>query len=534
MTDSAIDTGDVRRQLLVRRLFDVLLDAPGPVPAGETLRRVADLEPLTGREASTTGSGESRANNLLRFCSSWAKAIGWLSKSSGGWELTQTGREALAALSEDDNLYALITKKYRQVQRSRRDMSRDAADNEKVAVLNRALDLVEEGQWTAYSDLAELTGLANQNVGSFAKDTDHPAGHRVLHSDGQVSASFQWRDPEQTDSPRDVLEAEGLEFDDRGRASQAQRLTSHELRDMLAELAGEEREPRAWMVRGSSVNGKNLVPTWLAKGTCSIPASQIRSLPLPVTRAEIAAIVEEDYAQKSYTTRTEKVAEIDTFVNRVRVGDLVATNSGPDLFVGTITSEPVTLKSSDDRSNVRRTVQWHNIDAAHRLLGHPQIRLGQAVQPAHHRRPDERPRCAPVAARRGVGPRHSQDSGDADGGRAVASSSRLPAWRTTCWSMSHGFSHVSTCLEERRQLIFYGPPGTGKTYLALAIAEHLTVPEAIKLVQFHPSYTYEDFFEGFRPVAGATAAVPWASSSRPGPSVDSSTRPARTRRRRTS
>ena len=114
-------------------------------------------------------------------------------------------------------------------------------------------------------------------------------------------------------------------------------------RDMLAELAGEEREPRAWMVRGSSVNGKNLVPTWLAKGTCSIPASQIRSLPLPVTRAEVAAIVEEDYAQKSYTTRTEKVAEIDTFVNRVRIGDLVATNSGPDLFVGTVTSEPVAL-----------------------------------------------------------------------------------------------------------------------------------------------------------------------------------------------
>lgn len=516
MTDNSIDAGDVRRELLVRRLFDVLLDAPGPVPAGEVLRRVADLEPLTGREASTTGSGESRANNLLRFCSSWAKAIGWLSKSSDGWELTQAGREALAALSEDDNLYALITKKYRQVQRSRRDMSRDAADNEKVAVLNRALDLVEEGQWTAYSDLAELTGLANQNVGSFAKDTDHPAGHRVLHSDGQVSASFQWRDPEQTDSPRDVLEAEGLEFDDRGRASQAQRLTSHELRDMLAELAGEEREPRAWMVRGSSVNGKNLVPTWLAKGTCSIPASQIRSLPLPVTRAEIAAIVEEDYAQKSYTTRTEKVAEIDTFVNRVRVGDLVVTNSGPDLFVGTVSGEPIAIKSPDDRSNVRRTVLWHNIprpidysaipksvsaklSSQHTIvdltsdLAALRSLLEEDAAPA-----TSKPLATPAAEElslRPVDPRLAKD--------LLVD----VAWLQSCVNL----------LEDRRQLIFYGPPGTGKTYLAMAIAKHLTVPEATKLVQFHPAYSYEDFFEGFRPVAAADGSGAVGFKLTPGP-----------------
>jgi 5-methylcytosine-specific restriction protein B len=58
-------------------------------------------------------------------------------------------------------------------------------------------------------------------------------------------------------------------------------------------------------------------------------------------------------------------------------------------------------------------------------------------------------------------------------------------------------------LRDRRQLIFYGPPSTGKTYLAQAIAAHLTDSDAIKLVQFHPAYSYEDFFEGFRPVSSA-------------------------------
>ncbi|CAM5254860.1 hypothetical protein SALBM217S_08816 [Streptomyces griseoloalbus] len=49
--------------------------------------------------------------------------------------------------------------------------------------------------------------------------------------------------------------------------------------------------------------------------------------------------------------------------------------------------------------------------------------------------------------------------------------------------------------------MFYGPPGTGKTYLAMKLAEHFGGgPEQVKIVQFHPSYAYQDFFEGFRPV----------------------------------
>ena len=61
---------------------------------------------------------------------------------------------------------------------------------------------------------------------------------------------------------------------------------------------------------------------------------------------------------------------------------------------------------------------------------------------------------------------------------------------------------IADLLWERKQIIFYGPPGTGKTYLASKLARHLTEDGAVKLVQFHPSYTYEDFFEGFRPEAG--------------------------------
>ena len=52
-----------------------------------------------------------------------------------------------------------------------------------------------------------------------------------------------------------------------------------------------------------------------------------------------------------------------------------------------------------------------------------------------------------------------------------------------------------------KAIILYGPPGTGKTYEAEKIAEWLTksVKEQKSIVQFHPSYSYEDFIEGIRP-----------------------------------
>ena len=59
---------------------------------------------------------------------------------------------------------------------------------------------------------------------------------------------------------------------------------------------------------------------------------------------------------------------------------------------------------------------------------------------------------------------------------------------------------IETLLDDKRQVIFQGPPGTGKTYLAQEFAKHLAGSDKqVSLVQFHPSYAYEDFVQGFRP-----------------------------------
>ena len=65
-----------------------------------------------------------------------------------------------------------------------------------------------------------------------------------------------------------------------------------------------------------------------------------------------------------------------------------------------------------------------------------------------------------------------------------------------------------------RAVVKYGPPGTGKTYSAVRDAKrallewsahatkgktYLGEKEHVKVIQFHPSYGYEDFIEGLRP-----------------------------------
>lgn len=64
------------------------------------------------------------------------------------------------------------------------------------------------------------------------------------------------------------------------------------------------------------------------------------------------------------------------------------------------------------------------------------------------------------------------------------------------------FDEMLAALREKRNVVLQGAPGVGKTYVAKRLAYALigsNDPQQIEMIQFHQSYSYEDFIQGFRP-----------------------------------
>lgn len=250
---------------------------------------------------------------------------------------------------------------------------------------------------------------------------------------------------------------------------------------------------RAWLVRGANNQalggaGVNMLPQWFEEEFVSIGWPNARPFPLDADLAEIRAALEATGARSG-----GELIRGSGIVKRfalIQPGDLIVTPDGDALYVARAKGSSY-WSEGDDESVLRSSVEWLNREA-------PASR-------AHVR--EEAPGLySSLRTLLTVSDlsRHAEAIAalvEPNGGPEPVPPS--PDVAELADELTLDVSEVRRILElirRKRQVIFYGPPGTGKTYVALALARHLTgSPDRVRLVQFHASYAYEDFVEGYRP-----------------------------------
>lgn len=274
-----------------------------------------------------------------------------------------------------------------------------------------------------------------------------------------------------------------------------------------------QHEQRGWLVRGYNVDGHNFIPSWLDQGYCSVSWREAPEIPAGATKQQVQQAVAEAMPDATTQMRAAAAYQLHVFLTVMQPGDLVVTVTPDEVHVGTI-QDPPSYDPSDGLDNARRRpVRWATAER-------PLVRadLPEKVQARLPLPPtvyDISSVAAELAERAGLEDAVADELTDVD----VTKPLELPSITEELADELHmplaWLRETAEQLQEQRQLVLQGPPGTGKTHLARALAKHLAGPDRVQLIQFHPSYTYEDFFEGFRPVRGENGQV--AFDVLPGP-----------------
>ncbi|WP_179282375.1 McrB family protein [Streptosporangium subroseum] len=475
-----------RTELTRKILFEaaqVLAEHPEGIPVSELWPLINARLPEVAEQWKHGGVDSNTPEIALRFKSGGLVKSGWVIKSHGRWYLTALGR---IALNKHPGVPSFIAASHAGYQYW--DQHKTGFETAK-----RLVEAVPEGSWVAARDLATQAGLDETRLVALLQGERPEGWHRILDADGGVPDAAHADEELRTKWQR-LLEDEGLHVV-LGRVPPARQILGADLQQIVIDDPdggeGPERPRRAWLVRGSNVRGESLIGDWLADRYCSLPASKLRELPAGSSQDVIRAVVDEDYAHGSYNDKLKKTAEFYAFLTRMRDGDLALSNDGGKIYVGHLRGEPAFRASVGNRANLQRPVTWLNADApldfgdlpdemsAKLATQHDVLDLTEFV--------DDLERL--------IGP-----------GSARAREFALPdVTAELAVELLVDQEWLQECVEllrDRPQLILYGPPGTGKTYIAQHLAQHLSMGkrENVKLVQFHPAYSYEDFFEGFRPV----------------------------------
>lgn len=267
----------------------------------------------------------------------------------------------------------------------------------------------------------------------------------------------------------------------------------------------------AWLVRPATAGQADSAGQWTAEGFVALQAERLRALPAGSSLDAVRDAVSSDYSAIDYVRQSALSDGFHAFLTSMKPDDVVATVSGDVLQLGVVGDKPPRFETLDGNTRLRRDVTWRTTEAPLPIADLP------APLPTHLATPgavvdlsqdldlllaliqediilDEE--TALATATEGVG--QGEQPALKDATDALAADLHVD---------QNFLQECIDLLTDRQQMIFYGPPGTGKTFIAERLARFLAdagglESERVALVQFHPSTSYEDFVEGYRPGEG--------------------------------
>jgi len=496
-SDKPLSPSNEQRAKVNFAICGYLAEQQGAVPVKDVLEHVVSIVPSQSEGTGDEDRDRKDRVTFIRWSSTALVQTGLVTKQGvrGLWTITDEGRAALAEFTDAESLYRHV----RAVNAERKAAKKTGLGT--WGLVDSVIARVPVGKWVSFTDLRAVTGKAAGITGVHLW-RDKPTGwHRVLRQNGTIPAEA-YEAEVRLQEQRDLLDREGIDVDPR--APESMRISVDELELIAAQI---KVPPRAWLVRGTSVRGASIVPQWLDEGLVSLPGSQLPPLPPDPTDGDIKKAVEEGYEGLGYSQRQAKTEELKLFVSKIQPGHLVMTVAASEIFVGEISGDFEQLESPGRRSNLRRTTNWINAEEplAERAL--PARLAGRLRASADIL--DLTEFYADIADLIGV---ETEDDSD-ESARVNMSEASVRLRHLNAKDLPGVFidlkwvNELIDVLNVKCQVILYGPPGTGKTFLAQEIAEALAGTQQVTLVQFHPSYAYEDFFEGYRPTGGTDGGV---------------------------
>jgi len=258
----------------------------------------------------------------------------------------------------------------------------------------------------------------------------------------------------------------------------------------FAEIAPDLKQQRYWIYAPGE--GSRLWGEFYSKGIMGIGWDELGDLTQYASKDAMKTKMKEVYgAELSYKNAGHATWQ---FVHEVKPGDIVFVKKGLSKIIGRgiVTSD---YKFESDRSeykNIRQAKWTHNGEWDHD---------GQIVMKALTDITPYNDYCKQLE---GLFIDEDSTSGPDDEVKSGYPTYAEEDFLSSVFMSEDRYQTLKSLVIKKKNIILQGPPGVGKTFAAERLAYSIMGekdPNRVMVVQFHQSYSYEDFVMGYRPNA---------------------------------